>query len=241
MAGAGAGGRARLRKLRAMERLRSEPRQRAAPIQPHDRQNQPPQPVHAHHAVDQPRYPADDLHPPRQPPDRVVRHRPELALVRAVQHLGLVRGHVHARRTVGAARLTAEAQVEALAHLGCRQPANQRAVDRVLQYASAPTRHVLLVPRGRIARAHESRALANRIGAALAHARAAVHRLGEVAVIVGEGVADARGARRGGAAQIPIQRRRIHHDAGVEQAIRVKQGLDLAEQRDRLGAVHRGK
>ena len=135
------------------------------------------------------------------------------------------------RRAVRAARLATEAQVEALAHLGRREPADERAVDRVLQHARAAASHVLLVARRLVTGAHEARARTNRVGAALADAGAAVQR--------------PRSCRRGRARsarptlglRFAAGRRRSRSSGagststpGLSDAVRVEQGLHVREQ-----------
>ena len=168
-----------------------------------------------------------------------MRHRAQRAAVGLVKHFGLVGRHIDTTRAVRGTCFAAEAQVKAFAHLRRGEATDEAAIDRVLQHARTPARHVLLIAGRLIARAHEAGARADRVGPALAHARAAVNGLGEVAVIMSEGMADARAARGAWAAQVGVKRSGIHHHARVHHAVGVKEGFHLAEQRDRLGAVHR--
>ena len=56
-------------------------------------------------------------------------------LVAVVQHLGLVRRHVHAGGAIGRATLARQAQVERIVHGLVAIPLHQRAVRQLLQYA----------------------------------------------------------------------------------------------------------
>ena len=103
--------------------------------------------------------------------------------VGAEERFRAVAGHVDAGGTVGGAGLAGQAQVEGLEDFGGVDGLNELRVRGLLEDASAPSGHVLLVAGGQIGRAHEC---AGHSGAALAHARAAVDGRREVAAVVGE-------------------------------------------------------
>ena len=111
--------------------------------------------------------------------------------------------------------------------------------EHLLQHPRPAAGGVLLLPRGRVGRAHHP-AGRREVGAALAHAGAAVDRRGEVAPVVRVGQGQVPPVRRdGGDPHVGVQRGRAHEHAGVEQVLGVEQALDPLEQRDRVGGVHR--
>ncbi len=176
--------------------------------------------------------------PLRQPAEGVVRARADPAGVRAVQHLGLVGGHVGAGRAVAGARLAAQAEVQRPVHLGCGPAAVDPAGEHLLQRAGPAAGGVLLLPGGQVGGAHEP-ALAAQVGAAGADAGAAVQRGGDVAAVGGEGEPvgghHGQGAR---AAQVGVQRGGPDDDAGVHPVVRVQQALEPGHRRQRAGRVH---
>ncbi len=160
-----------------------------------------------------------------------------------VQHLGLVRGHVHARRAVARARLAAQAQVEHLVDLR-RAPAlrDERAVGHLLQHPGPAPRRVLLVPGGQVRRAHEA-ARGRGVRPALAHPDAAVHGRGQVTVVVAEREPAAprqRGARAAGAGRRRAAAGRTS-TPGLSTSAGSNRSLTRPEQVDHLRRVHRGE
>src|SRR5699024_6006001 len=122
------------------------------------------------------------------------------------------------------------AQVEGGVDGGVARVGDERAVGQLLQDVRAAAGDVLLLPRGPVGGAHEPTG-GGGVGAALAHAGAAVDGGGEVpAVLVEREAARHRQQRPGvGPAQVRVERRGTHEHTGVELLGRVEQRLDLPE------------
>ena len=176
--------------------------------------------------------------PQRQPAHRPVRQRPRPrpALVVVVGEFRLVGGHVDVDRAVRQTPLARQAQIERVAHLGGAPPVGHHvALQHLPQQVRAPAGGVLLLAGGLIARAHHPAAGLT----TLADAHAAALRLGEVAVIVRIGEQRQRlSLQRRLMADVGVQRRRIHHHAGVEHPPRIPDVLHAGHQRQPVGAVH---
>ena len=161
--------------------------------------------------------------------------RPQTSPVVVVQELGLVGGHVHARRALRDAAATGEAEVERLAHLpGPPALLGQAAGHHLLEEPGAATGGVLLLARGPEARAHELGALR---GDAAPDPDAALHGEAEVTPVAAEGLGrpdvETPGRQR---SEVGTHRRRGHDDARIEDAGRVPDGLELGERAAQLGA-----
>src|SRR5512133_945139 len=144
--------------------------------------------------------------------------RPDLAAIGVIKHLRLVRRHVDPGWAVARASLARQTKIKSLMDLR-RLPAalNHLAVDHLLKYAGASTGGVFLLPGGLIGRTHHTQPACG-IRQALAHARAAVHSLGEVV--------ETTQSRR---TQIGVDRTRVDRNTRVQQVLRVEGGLDLTE------------
>ncbi|MGX1222642.1 hypothetical protein RKD42_003901 [Streptomyces ambofaciens] len=156
-----------------------------------------------------------------------------------VQELRLVRGHVDLDRAVGAAALAGQAQVQGVPDLR-RPPAvrHQLAREHLVQQTGPPPRGVLLLPRRPEGRAHHTRAR-HRRRTALGDPDAAAHRRREVAAVgrVAERHVH-RLPRQDGEAEVRVEGCRADQHAGVEEVVRVPDGLRAFEEGDGLRAVH---
>ncbi|MCY1234106.1 hypothetical protein D9M72_466780 [compost metagenome] len=122
------------------------------------------------HDVDQRCHVPGDLQPARQPAQREVRERPQLALIVVAEELGLVGGHIHARGAVAGTCLAGQAQVKRFPYL-LGLPAfvhGAGAPDHVLQHTGAAAGGIFFVPGGPVAGAHHAAGVC----AATAHADA---------------------------------------------------------------------
>ncbi len=108
-------------------------------------------------------------------------------------------------------------------------------VQCLLEHPGASAGAVLLLARGLVARAHDTR---RRRGHALADAGAAVRGGSEVAVVVQQPQTGVDPASRSRRAQVGLGRSRVDQDTAVEQAVGVAGVLDGTEQVDGVGVVH---
>ncbi len=166
----------------------------------------------------------------RTPPPRVV----------VVEELRLVRGHVDPDRTVGAAALAGQTQVEGVPDLR-RPPAvrHQLAREHLVQQPGTPARGVFLLSGRPEGRAHDGGAR-RRGCAALRDPDTPAHGRREVAAVrrVAEGHVDRAAAGEHGEAEVGVQRGRADQHARVEQVVRVPDRLRPLEQPHQLTAVH---
>ena len=156
----------------------------------------------------------------------MVAQRPPVLLVIAAQKLRLELRHVHRRRALRLAYLAADAEFHHLIHAPAGQFRQGNAPgDGGAQHVGTPARAVLLIARRHKAGAH-------RPAAQLAADRRPVAHLdlvGHAALEVQPGPKVDSGVFRP-LAQVAVKWRRIDNVAWVEQVVRVKDALDLAEQ-----------
>ncbi len=223
-------------RVAAGERSLREARKRAPPVHAAGQQHQPPDRPDREQPVGETRHRRDETRPARQPAQQVMARGPQAMLVRAMQRLRLVLGHVHAGRAVARTGLARQAEVECVSDLRRPPPAGDEcAVGHLLQHPCAAARRILLIAGREERRAHHA-ARTRVVGTAAADTDAAVDRRREVAAVMLEGEA-VRGQQRqrGGSPQVRIDRRRLHcrrrvHDhARVQQVAGVEHGLEFRE------------
>ena len=200
--------------------------------QPAGERDEPPRRRDAGHRIDETdaaRDPPGAAQPAGQPPEEVVAPRPKPAAVPLVEDLGLVARHVDAGRAVGAAGAAGQAQVERIVDLR-RAPAvlRQRPRRHLLEQPRPAAGRVALLAGRAVGRAHERVTLRRD---AAPDADAALDGRPEVAAICLEREAgrERLERRRTWSAEVDRERRRVHDDAGVEQAGPIPDRLPLPE------------
>ncbi len=187
--------------------------------------------------VHQPRRQRRQPGPPVDQAHRVGVPRPEPPLVVVREELGLVRGHVHVHRALGAAPLARQAEVERLLHgLALPAPLHRVALEHLEEQVGAAAGRVHLLLGHHVARAHGAVLFL----AALADADAALGRVGEAPLVVQELEVRLDLGRVVGGAEPEVLARQVgvDHLVGVHLVVGVPDRLELAEGPDQLRPEH---